>query len=201
MCPVDNANYRIIQNSQNIFGKWIVQTDIDWHWLLNLPIIRGTSLSTTTHLWVSNLNTNRIWVKMTPEITTKQPEWPQGVRSWLYYYGSSWASFFKPAKCKSFLYCESSRPRIGIRIQKLMCLWTGLILALRPVSCYYVTSFNYVSKKTRNVGPTCRCHLNNIMSDSIFYDSIRWGITSFFVRVITAVFLSIRKMDSVVLLF
>ena len=137
---------------------------------------------------------------MTPEITTKQPEWPQEVRSWLYCYDSSWASFFKPAKCKSFLYCKSSRQRIGIRIQKLICLWAGLILALSLVSCYYMTSFNYVSKKTRNVGFTCRCHLNNIISDSIFYDSIRWRITSFFVRVITVVFLSIRKMDSVFLL-
>ena len=129
---------------------------------------------------------------MTPEITTKQPEWPQEVRSWLYYYGSSWASFFKTAKCKSFLFCKSSRQRIGIRIQKLMCFWAGLILALTPVSCYYMTSFNFVSKKTRNVGFTCICHLNNIISDSIFYDSIRWGITSFFVRVITAVLASER---------
>ena len=51
------------------------------------------------------------------------------------------------------------------------------IMALTPVSCYYMTSFNYGGKKARYVGLTCRCHLSNIMPDSIFYDSMGWGIT------------------------
>ena len=76
------------------------------------------------------------------------------------------------------------------------------IMALTPVSCYYMTSFNYGGKETRDVGLTCRCHLSNIMPDSIFYDSMGWGITcpffSFFLRVIATVFLSIKEMDSVV---
>ena len=55
------------------------------------------------------------------------------------------------------------------------------IMALTPVSCYYMTSFNYGGKKSRDVGLTCRCHLSNIMPDSIFYDSIMgWGITCLF---------------------
>ena len=51
------------------------------------------------------------------------------------------------------------------------------IMALTLVSCYYMKSFNYGGKEGRDVGLTCRCHLNNIMPDSIFYDSIEWGIT------------------------
>ena len=49
------------------------------------------------------------------------------------------------------------------------------IMTLTPVSCYYVT-FNYGAKKARDVGLTCRGHLSN-MPDSIFYDSMGWGIT------------------------
>ena len=57
------------------------------------------------------------------------------------------------------------------------------IMVLTPVSCYYMTSFNYGGKKARDVGLTCRCHLSNIMPDSIFYDSMGWGITfSFFLK-------------------
>ena len=76
------------------------------------------------------------------------------------------------------------------------------IMALTPVSCYYMTSFNYGGKKARDVGLTCGCHLSNIVPDSIFYDSMGWGITCrflFFLRVITTVFLIIKEMDSVVL--
>ena len=73
------------------------------------------------------------------------------------------------------------------------------MMALTPVSCYYMTSFNYGGKKARDVGLTCRCHLSNIMPDSIFYDNIKWGITCLFFRVITTVFFSIKEMDSVVL--
>ena len=47
---------------------------------------------------------------------------------------------------------------------------------LTPVSCDHVTSFNYDDKKARDVGLTCWCHLSNIMSDSIFHESIRWKI-------------------------
>ena len=73
------------------------------------------------------------------------------------------------------------------------------ITVLTPVSCYYMTSFNYGGKKARDVGLTCRCHLSNIMPDSIFYDSMGWGIVIvvFFLGVVIAVFLSIEEMDSV----
>ena len=50
------------------------------------------------------------------------------------------------------------------------------IMALTPVSCYYMTSFNYGGKKARDVGLTCRCHLSNIMPDNIYYDSMAWRI-------------------------
>ena len=82
------------------------------------------------------------------------------------------------------------------------------IMELTPVSCYYMASFNYGGTKARDVGLTCRCHLGNIMPDTIFYDSMGWGITCrgfflfvfcFFLRVITIVVLSIKEMDSVVL--
>ena len=43
-----------------------------------------------------------------------------------------------------------------------------------------MTSFNYGAKKARDVGLTCRCHLSNIMPDSIFYDSMGWGMIQFF---------------------
>ena len=50
---------------------------------------------------------------------------------------------------------------------------------LTPVSCCYITSFNYGGKKARDVGLTGRCHLSNIMPDSIFYDNMGWGMTQF----------------------
>ena len=37
------------------------------------------------------------------------------------------------------------------------------IMALTLVSCYYITPFNYVGKKARDVGLTCRVHLSNII--------------------------------------
>ena len=73
------------------------------------------------------------------------------------------------------------------------------IMVLRPVFYYYMTSFNYGGKKARDVYLTCRCHLNNIMSNSIFYDSIGWGITCPFLKGIITVFLSIKEKDSVAL--
>ena len=51
------------------------------------------------------------------------------------------------------------------------------IMVLKPVSCYYMTSFNYGGMKASDVGLTCGCHLSNIMPDSIFYDSTGWGVT------------------------
>ena len=49
--------------------------------------------------------------------------------------------------------------------------FAAAIMALTLVSCYYMTLFNYGGQKERDVGLTCRCHLSNIMPDSIFYDS------------------------------
>ena len=46
------------------------------------------------------------------------------------------------------------------------------IMALTPVLCYYMTSFNYGGKEARDVDLTCRCHLSNMMPDRIFYDSM-----------------------------
>ena len=41
------------------------------------------------------------------------------------------------------------------------------IMVLTLVSCYYMTSFNYGGKKARDVDVTCKCHLSNIIPDSI----------------------------------
>ena len=49
-------------------------------------------------------------------------------------------------------------------------------MALTPVSYYYMISFNYGGKEARDVGLTCRCHMSNIMPDSIFYDSMEYGM-------------------------
>ena len=46
------------------------------------------------------------------------------------------------------------------------------IMVLKSASCYYKTLCNYGGKKARDVGLTRRCHLSNIMPDSIFYDSM-----------------------------
>ena len=51
------------------------------------------------------------------------------------------------------------------------------ITLLTFVSCDYATSFNYDDKNTRAVGLICWYHLSNIMFDSIFYESMRLGIT------------------------
>ena len=40
-----------------------------------------------------------------------------------------------------------------------------------------MTLFKNGGKKAKNVGLTCRCHLSNIVPDSIFYDSMGWGMT------------------------
>ena len=53
-------------------------------------------------------------------------------------------------------------------------------MVLTPVSCYYMTSFNYGRKTAKDVGFTCRCHLSDIMPDSIFYDSMGCGTNSIF---------------------
>ena len=44
---------------------------------------------------------------------------------------------------------------------------------MMPVSSYYMTSFNYGGKKTRDIGLTCMCM---VVSDSIFFDSIGSGM-------------------------
>ena len=63
-----------------------------------------------------------------------------------------------------------------------------------------MTSFNYGGKEARDEGLTFRCHLINIMSDSIFDDSMGWGRTCLFVCLLkTTVFLSMKEMDSNVL--
>ena len=43
-----------------------------------------------------------------------------------------------------------------------------------------MTSRNYGSKKARDIGFTCRCQLSNIKADSIFSDSMVWGMIRFF---------------------
>ena len=63
------------------------------------------------------------------------------------------------------------------------------ITVLKHVSCYYMTSFNYCGKKTRNVDLTCRCHLSNVMPDSIFYDSMGWGMTQLLLLLLLFCFL------------
>ena len=56
------------------------------------------------------------------------------------------------------------------------------IMALMPLSYYSMTSFNYGGKKARDIDLTCRCHLSNIMPDTIFYNSMGWGITCVFFK-------------------
>ena len=59
-------------------------------------------------------------------------------------------------------------------------------------------TFNYGGKKGRDIGLTCRCHMSNVMPDSVFYDSMGCGMTQcFFLGVVIAVLFSIEKMDSV----
>ena len=54
------------------------------------------------------------------------------------------------------------------------------ITVLTSVSCYYMTSLNYGGKMAKDEGLTCRFHLSNIIPDSIFYDSMKCGMTHFF---------------------
>ena len=48
---------------------------------------------------------------------------------------------------------------------------------LKPMLCFHMTSFNYGAKGVRDVDPTCRCHQNNIMPDSIFSVNIAQCVT------------------------
>ena len=41
-----------------------------------------------------------------------------------------------------------------------------------PVASYYMKSHDDSGKKARDVDLTFRCHVSNIMLDSIFYDSM-----------------------------
>ena len=50
------------------------------------------------------------------------------------------------------------------------------IMMLTPPSCYHMTSFNYGGKKARDEGLTYRCHQSNVIPDSIFFDSLGWGM-------------------------
>ena len=45
------------------------------------------------------------------------------------------------------------------------------------VLCFHMTSFNYGAKGVRDVDHACRCHLSNIMPDSIFSVNIAWCVT------------------------
>ena len=45
------------------------------------------------------------------------------------------------------------------------------ITVLMRASVFCIT-FNYGGKREKGVGFTCRCHMNNIMPDCIFYDCI-----------------------------
>ena len=53
-------------------------------------------------------------------------------------------------------------------------------MVLTLVLSYCLASFNYGGKKERYMALTCRCHLSNIIPDSIFCDSMEWGVTCFF---------------------
>ena len=53
-----------------------------------------------------------------------------------------------------------------------------------------------VARRQRDVGLTCRYHLSNIMPDSIFNDSMEWGMTCFFKEVLIYVFLNIEEIES-----
>ena len=70
----------------------------------------------------------------------------------------------------------------------LQChVFSELLLAttvtmLKSVPCYYLTSFDYAGKKARDICLTCKCHQRDIMPDSIFCDSMGWGMTQFFLR-------------------
>ena len=45
-----------------------------------------------------------------------------------------------------------------------------------------MTSFNYGGKKARDEGLTYRCHQSNVIPDSIFFDSLGWGmVRGFFI--------------------
>ena len=49
------------------------------------------------------------------------------------------------------------------------------IMALTPVSCYYMASLNYGGNKASDEDHLSS--MSKIMSDSIFYDSMGWGLT------------------------
>ena len=84
-------------------------------------------------------------------------------------------SFGNPFLASIFLYCPLPIKSWCHKFFKLTLLTT--IMVLTPDSCDHVTSFNYDDKKARDEGLTCWCHLNNIMPDSIFHESIRQGMT------------------------
>ena len=69
----------------------------------------------------------------------------------------SWFCFFCFAKCELLFLSVVSYHQLS-----------PLVLTL--TSIFHLTSFSYNDKVVRDVGLTCRCHLSNIMPDSIFND-------------------------------
>ena len=81
----------------------------------------------------------------------------------------------KPFLVSIFLFCSLPIKSWCHKFFELS--WATTITVLKPVSCDHVTSFNYDDKKPRYVGLTCWCHLSNIVTDCIFHESMRQGIT------------------------
>ena len=87
------------------------------------------------------------------------------------------------------------------------------IMALSPVPCDHLTSFNCDDKKARDVSLTCECHLSSIMSDITLHQSLTLEKTSsvlfclfvcFFVSLFclllwgdTSIILKMKEMESV----
>ena len=103
----------------------------------------------------------------------------------------------KPFSVSITLFCSLPIKSYHHNFFKLSLATTMMLL--KPVSCDHMTPFNYDDKKARDVGLTYWCHMSNVMSDSIFCESMRLGITcSFFVCGLILVFLRIKEMESVI---
>ena len=63
---------------------------------------------------------------------------------------------------------------LGLTLEFSKLSLATAIMVLKPVSCCYMTSFNYGGKEARDVGLTSRCHLSNIILHLIVSSMIVW---------------------------
>ena len=95
-----------------------------------------------------------------------------------------WEACFTPTFCCMVKWFKLSIHHFVLYVKSNLLLLSVFKLSLAStigddtnVVAFHFTSINYNSKGARDVGLTCRCHLSNIMPDTISNDRSRDNLT------------------------